>query len=241
MTIVFLKEFRYFFSSTTGYLILVLYLLSMGMLLWVFPEYSILESEYATLSNFFSFVPLVFLGLIPAITMSFFSEEKKSGTIALLSSSPLKDYDIVLGKYFSSLLFVLIILVFSLFYYWVLYYLASPIGFIDHVGIIGGFLGLALLGSFFCSVSLFFSIFGSSQVVCYIISCIACFFIYQGFFSLKDLFNWSPSSLWMLKICAKSHYENISKGIISTKDLGYFLFSTLFFLELTIFFFRGKK
>ena len=147
---IFYKEFNGFLHSLIGYLVIGVFLTTMGLLTWVFPETSVLDYGYADLDTLFSMGPYVFIFLIPAITMKSFAEEKKLGTLELLLTKPLTDWDIVLGKYLAALTLVLVALVPTLIYYFSVSQLGNPVGNIDTAAVIGSYIGLALLAAVFC-------------------------------------------------------------------------------------------
>src|SRR5688572_28344088 len=151
------KEFNSFLNSLIAYIVIVVFLTGVGLLLWVFPETSVLDYGYADLFTLFSFGPYIFIFLIPAITMRSFAEEKKGGTMELLFTRPLTEWDIILGKYFACFLIVLLALLPTLIYFLSIYVLCSPVGNIDTPGVFGSYIGLALLGAVFCAVGIFAS------------------------------------------------------------------------------------
>jgi ABC-2 type transport system permease protein len=144
------KEFNSFLNSLVAYLVIGAFLTGIGLLMWVFPETSILDYGYADMDTLFSYGPYVFIFLIPAVTMRSFAEEKKGGTLELLMTKPLSDWQIVTGKFLACFLLVLMALIPTLIYYWSVYQLGNPSGNIDTPGVIGSYIGLALLGAVFC-------------------------------------------------------------------------------------------
>src|ERR1700748_3868739 len=139
------KEFNSFLNSLIAYMVIGVFLTAIGLLMWVFPETSVLEYGYADMDTLFSFGPYVFMFLIPAITMRSFAEEKKTGTMELLLTKPLSDWDIMLGKFMASFLLVIVALAPTVIYYYSVYQLGNPVGNIDTPGVIGSYVGLALL------------------------------------------------------------------------------------------------
>jgi ABC-2 type transport system permease protein len=151
---IFKKELQQFFSSLIGYLAIIVFLLVLGLFIWIFPDTNVLDSNYATLDSFFYIAPYIFIFLIPAITMRSFAEEINTGTIELLFTRPLSEMQIVLGKYLAALLLVFIAIVPTFIYFYSLYVLASPAGNVD----VGAYWGLTSV-CFFWEPCLFPSAF----------------------------------------------------------------------------------
>ncbi len=158
MFAIFKKEIILFFSSLTGYLVAGLFLLVTSLFLWVIPgQMNIPMSGYATLEPLFWIAPWLFLFLVPAVTMRLFADEKKSGTLEILLTKPLRDWEIVGGKYFAGLLLVVVSIIPTFVFFYSLHKIAQPIGNIDHGAIWGSYLGLFLLGAIYTSIGLFSS------------------------------------------------------------------------------------
>src|SRR5688500_11265472 len=174
------KEFNSFLNSLIAYVVIGVFLTGMGLLMWVFPETSVLEYGYADMDTLFSLGPYVLIFLIPAITMRSFAEEKKAGTMELLLTRPLTDTHIILGKYLACFLLVLLALFPTLVYYWSVYTLGNPIGNIDTPGVIGSYIGLALLAGVFCAIGIMASSITPNQIVAFICAAFLCFIIFSG-------------------------------------------------------------
>ncbi|HEY0769925.1 MAG TPA: ABC transporter permease, partial [Sphingobacteriaceae bacterium] len=157
MTSILKKEISGFFSSLAAYITIGVFLIVTGLYLWVFPESSILEYGYAGLDSLFNIAPYLFMFLIPAVTMRSLAEEKKEGTFELLATRPLTDWQIILGKYFASLLIVVFALLPTLVYYVTVYQLGVEKGNVDTGAVIGSYIGLLLLGGAFTSIGIFAS------------------------------------------------------------------------------------
>lgn len=213
-------------------MVIGVFLISMGLLMWVFPETSILDYGYADMDTLFSFGPYVFIFLIPAITMRSFAEEKKGGTMELLLTKPLRDWDIILGKFFACFFLVLVALIPTLIYYYSVYQLGNPVGNIDTPGVIGSYLGLMLLGASFTSVGILASSFTPNQIVAFIVAAFLCFILFSGFNSLAAISIWSAHALFIKQLGILYHYESLSKGLIDSRDILYFL--SVIFLMLSI-------
>jgi ABC-2 type transport system permease protein len=216
------KEFNSFLNSLIAYVVIGVFLTGMGLLMWVFPETSVLEYGYADMDTLFSLGPYVFIFLIPAITMRSFAEEKKSGTMELLLTKPLTDWDIILGKFFACFLLVLFALLPTLIYYYSVWALGNPAGNIDTPGVIGSYIGLALLGGVFCAVGMVASSITSNQIVAFILAAFLCFIVFTGFESISTLNVWSANALVIKQLGILYHYEALSKGLIDSRDVIYF-------------------
>lgn len=226
------KEFNSFLNSLIAYMVIGVFLVGMGLLVWVFPETSVLEYGYADMETLFSLGPYVFVFLIPAITMRSFAEEKKAGTMELLFTKPLRDWDIILGKYLASFLLVLFALIPTIVYYYSLYTLGNPAGNLDTPGIIGSYIGLVMLAASFCAVGIFSSCITPNQIVAFIVASFLCFLLFTGFESISTLSFWSANSLQVKQLGILYHYESMSRGLIDTRDIVYFL--SVIFLMLSI-------
>jgi ABC-2 type transport system permease protein len=199
--------------------------------MWVFPDSSVLNYNYATLAQLFDLAPFIFLFLIPAITMRSFSEELNEGTIELLATKPLQDWKIVMGKFLGALVVVLFALLPTLLYFYSVYQLGAPPGNIDTGAVMGSYLGLFLLAASFVSMGVFASSLTKNQIVAFLLAVLLCFFFYLAFLYLSDL----PVFLGKVddivqKIGIDYHYASISKGLVDTRDIIYFLSLISFFL-----------
>jgi ABC-2 type transport system permease protein len=227
------KEITSYLSSLVAYVTIGVFLLVLGLFLWVFPESSILDYGYAGLDSLFSTAPYLLMFLIPAITMRSLAEERKEGTFELLLTRPLTDWQIVLGKYFACLVIVFFALAPTLVYYYSVYELGIPKGNIDTGGVIGSYIGLFLLGASFCGIGLFASSVSKNQIIAFTIAVFLCFFFYSGFDSLSQLLSLQSLSLENLGIT--EHYQSVSRGVLDTRDLVYFVILTGVFICLTLY------
>jgi len=226
------KELHTYFSSPIGYLVIALFIIINGLFLFVFKtEFNILNSGFADLNSFFYLSPWVFIFIIPAITMRSFSDEIQSGTIEILKTKPITNWQIVLGKFFSSMILVSVMILTSAIYIYTIYQLGNPKGNIDFANIIGSYLGLLFLSSSFVSIGLLTSTFSKNQIVAFILSVFFSFLIFYGFEFISDFSN--NSNILIKKIGMFEHFKSISRGVIDTRDLIYFLSITSFFLILT--------
>ncbi len=231
---IFKKELQQFFSSLIGYLAIIVFLLVLGLFIWIFPDTNVLDSNYATLDSFFYIAPYIFIFLIPAITMRSFAEEINTGTIELLFTRPLSEMQIVLGKYFAALLLVFIAIVPTFIYFYSLYVLASPAGNVDVGGILGSYFGLFFLGAVFVSIGIFCSSLTGNQIVAFIVGVFICFFLYFSFDYIAQFSAFvGRSDYFVESLGLGQHYDDMSKGVIDTRDVVYFLSVISIFILLT--------
>lgn len=226
------KEITSYLSSLVAYVTIGVFLLVLGLFLWVFPESSILEYGYAGLESLFSTAPFLFMFLIPAITMRSLAEERREGTLELLATRPLTDWQIVMGKYLACLLLVLFALIPTLLYAYSVWVLGNPQGNLDTGAVIGSYIGLFLLGAAFVAIGLFASSVSKNQIIAFTIAVFISYFIYSGFDSLSQLLslqNWDIQNLGITL-----HYESVSRGVLDTRDLAYFLVLSGIFIALTL-------
>ena len=224
------KELNSFFSSPIGYLVIAVFLIINGLFLWVFNgEFNILNAGFADLNAFFYLAPWFFLFLIPAVTMRSFSDEYRLGTIELLKTKPITNWQIVLGKYFGALILIVLSLIPTLTYIYSIITLGNPVGNLDIGSTVGSYLGLLFLASAYTAIGLFTSTLSHNQIVAFILAVTISFFIYYGFEALADLNNISG----IRYLGMKEHFNSISRGVIDTRDLIYFASISFFFLFLT--------
>jgi len=242
MLVLLRKEISGFLNSILGYVVIAVFLLVNGLFLWVFPiESNILDYGYASIDGLFLIGPFVFLFLIPAITMRFFAEEKKSGTIELLMTRPLSDLQVILAKYFAGLILVIISILPTLIYFFSVYQLGFPKGNIDTGGMWGSYIGLLFLGASFVAIGLFASSISDNQIISFILAVIFSGFIYVGFEFIYGLDLFGQADLLVKTLGISSHYSAMSKGVIDTRDVIYFLSLIAFFILLTKFSIEKRK
>ena len=232
---IFQKEINTFFSSLIGYITIGTFLVLLGLMMWVFPDTNLLDYNYATLDQLFEIGPLIFMFLIPAITMRTFSEEQQTGTIELLATKPLTDWQIVLGKYFAAWLLVAFAILPTLLYYYTIHQLGAPVGNLDAGAIAGSYIGFMLLGGAFVAIGIFCSSLTNNQIVAFILATFFCFLFYYGFyfFSKLPIFIGKFDNVVQM-IGIDYHYASISRGVIDSRDVLYFLSLILSFLVLTV-------
>ncbi|HBK89199.1 MAG: gliding motility-associated ABC transporter permease subunit GldF [Cyclobacteriaceae bacterium] len=220
---VFIKEINSFLNSLMGYLVIAVFLVAMGLLMWVFPETSVLEYGYAEMGTLFSTGPYVLIFLVPAITMRSFAEERKLGTLDLLMTKPVTETGVVMGKFLAAFALVVLSVLPTVVYYFALSSLANPFGNIDTPGVIGSYIGLVLLGGVFCTIGLFASSISTNQIVSFILAAFFCFLFYTGFDAVSSLFADGSLALIAKQWGILYHYESLSKGLIDSRDLVYFI------------------
>ena len=188
------KEINEFLNSLIAYVVIGIFLIGIGLLMWVFPETNVLDYGYASMETLFALGPYVLMFLIPAITMKSFAEEKRNGTIELLYTLPFRDIEIVAGKFLAGFLLVLFSILPTLVYYFSLSFLGNPVGNIDTAGITGSYIGLILLAGIFSSFGVLSSALTGNQIVSFILAAFLCFAFYAGFDSIASINSWSDSS-----------------------------------------------
>ncbi|MEM5540088.1 gliding motility-associated ABC transporter permease subunit GldF [Olleya sp. AS48] len=226
------KEINSFFASPIGYLVIAIFLLLNGLFLWVFKgEFNILDNGFADLSTFFLLAPWILIFLIPAVTMRSFSDEKKQGTLELLLTKPITTLQLVLGKYFGALLLIIIALIPTLLYVYTVYQLGNPLGNLDFGSTLGSYFGLLFLVAAYTAIGIFASTISDNQIVAFIIAVFLCLFFYIGFEGIADVI----SSNTVEQLGMNAHYKSMSRGVLDTRDLIYFLSITILFIALTKF------
>ncbi len=234
MRSIFLKEINSFFSSIVGYVALLVFLVACGVFLWVIPEYSLLKYGYAAMDSFFELAPWLLLFLVPAVTMRSFSDEFKAGTIEWLTTKPVTHLQIILGKYFATLVLILFALLPTLIYVYTITNLALPDNNPDFGGIIGSYIGLVFLAATFAAVGVFCSSLTSNQVVGFLFSLVACYLLYTGFEHISRLPNLAQGiDYYLAMVGMQFHYNSISRGLIDSRDVIYFTSVIILFISLT--------
>lgn len=227
MVVLYFKEIRSFLSSLIGYLTIGVFITSIGIFMWIIPTegggYNVLDNGFANIDPLFFIAPWVYLFLIPAITMRSFSEEKKNGTIELLLTRPFTDLQIVMAKYFAGVTLVALSLLPTLIYYYSVHTLGAPKGNIDTGGMWGSYIGLLLLGAGFVSIGIFASSISDNQVIAFIIALLLCFFCFIGFEFIAQSGLFGKYDAFFKSLGINDHYESLSRGVIDTRDVFYFI------------------
>lgn len=235
MLSIFRKEVNTFFSSLIGYIVIAVFLVILGLVIWVFPDTSLLNYNYATLDQLFDIAPIIFAFLIPALTMRSFSEENQTGTIELLVTRPISDWSIVLGKYLAVILLLVFALIPTVLYYYTVYELGAPKGNLDSGAILGSYIGLLFLAACFSAIGLFSSSLTKDQISAFILALFLCFIFHWGFyfFSKLPIFMGKIDDV-VQQFGIDAHYISISRGVIDTRDVVYFLSVIGVFLAMTV-------
>ena len=234
MISIFKKEISVFFSTPIGHLIIGIFLLLNGVLLWSdFSKINILDSGYADMDIFFEIAPLLFLLFIPAVSMRVFTEEYANGTMETLVTKPITSLQIVLGKFLSVFSLVLFAIIPTLIYVISIYYLGENIGNLDLAGILGSYSGLIFLCALFSSVSIYASSIANNQIISFVLAILLNTLFYFGFDVLSEFSFFQNIDLIIQQIGVSYHYEMMSKGLLKFSDIIYFLSFTFLFIKLT--------
>ena len=200
----FKKELSYYFSTPIAYIVIGLFLLAVSLFLWVIPgEWNIIESGYAQVDGLFQIAPWLLMLVCPALTMRLFAEERQSGTWLLLRAQPIPLWKIVTGKYLAALLLTVIALLPCVVHYFIVFYMAEPMGNIDSGQFVGSMMGLVFLSASFTGISLVCSTWSKSQLVSFITGGVCCFTLY-----------------WLV---LQHHYSSISRGVVDLRDVIVFI------------------
>jgi len=219
----YLKEITSFLSSLIGYVVIGVFLLLTGLFVWILPgEFNILDSGFASLEPLFFIAPWVFIFLIPAITMRMLSEELRTGTIELLLTKPLTEMQVIGAKYLAGVTLVIVSLLPTIVYYFVVRHLGLPQGNIDTGSTLGSFFGLILLGGAFTAIGLLASGISQNQVVAFLLAALMSFFMYVGFDSLASLSAFRSIDDVIISLGMSDHYQSLGRGLVDTRDLVYF-------------------
>lgn len=236
------KEISSFLSSLIGYIVITVFLLINGLFLWVFQgDFNILDYGYASLDGLFMIAPFVFLFLIPAITMRSFAEEKRTGTIEMILTKPLTDLQILLSKYFAGFILVIFSLLPTLIYFFSVYQLGLPKGNIDLGGMWGSYIGLLFLGASFVAIGIFASTLTDNQIISFIIAVFLCGFLYMGFEFIYSFDLFGKVDLFIKSLGINDHYQSMSRGVIDTRDVLYFLSVITLFIIFSKFVMERRK
>ncbi len=235
-----LREIKSFFGSPIGYLVIALFLLLNGLFLWIFQgEYNLLNSGFADMTPFFAITPWILIFLIPAVTMKSFADEKKQGTIELLFTKPLSVLEIVNGKFLGAFLLIVIAIIPTIIYVFVLSSLGLPDGNIDFGSTLGSYFGLLFLIASYSAIGIFASSITDNQIVAFLVAVFLCFVFYYGF---QGVASYIPSIETIIaSFGIDYHFKSMSRGVIDTRDILYFSSLTTLFISLTVFKLKALK
>jgi ABC-2 type transport system permease protein len=240
MKSILLKEIKSFFGSPIGYLVIAIFLLLNGLFLWVFDgQYNILKSGFADLTPFFTISPWILIFLIPAVTMRSFSDEKKQGTLELLVTKPLTVWQIVNGKFLGAFLLIVIAIIPTFIYVEVVSNFVLAPGHLDMGSTLGSYFGLLFLIAAYTAIGVFTSALSDNQIVAFILSVFLCFFFYFGFEGISTLAKSFESFISWLGM--DSHFRSMSRGVLDTRDILYFISLSVLFLSLTVYKLKSMK
>ena len=242
MFALFKKEIVGFFSSLTGYIVIIVFLAATGVFMWIIPgQNNVLDTGYANIETFFVLSPWVFMFLIPAITMRLFTDEIKSGTIELLMTRPISDINVVFAKYFAALAIAVISILPTFIYFASVYFLGNPVGNIDIGGTWGSYIGLFFLAAIYVAIGIFSSALTNNQIIAFIIAVVLIFTFFYGFDVASTLFANSKIEFFIQHFSINRHYLSISRGVIDSRDIVYFLSVTAIFVMTTKFRLQSRK
>ncbi len=241
MFTIFRKELTLFFSTLTGYISGGLFLLLTALILWLLPSFgNVFETNLASLAPLFNLSPWLFLILVPAVTMRMFAEERRDGTLELLTSRPVTLWSIVLGKYLASILLVFLMLLPTLVFLLFLYHYLASASSIDWGATIGSYVGLLLLAAVYAAIGLFASTLTSNSVVAFLLGVLICVVVYMGFSELSLLFSGNEHFAFSW-LGIEEHYRSIRRGVLDTRDLLYFATLGFLFLYSSVEVLKWKK
>jgi ABC-2 type transport system permease protein len=242
MYALFRKEISAFFSTLTGYIVIAVFLISNSLFMWIFPgELNVIDSGYASIETLFIIAPWVFLFLVPAVTMRSFADEKKSGTLELLFTRPVSDIRIILAKFFAGLILVLFAIIPCLVYFFSVYLLGNPVGNIDTGGTWGSFIGLFFLASIYVAIGVFSSSTTDNQVIAFILSVLISFILYIGFDYISSISVLRAIDQYILTMGINEHYGSMSRGVIDSRDIVYYVLVISLFILLTKIVIQSRK
>lgn len=233
MLAIFQKEIGSFFNSLIAYIVMAVFLTAIGLIVWVFPDSNIPDYGFADMNSFFSLAPYVLIFLIPAITMRSLAEESRNGTLELLLTKPLRNRDLILGKFFANWVLVLFTILPTLLYYFSIYQLGNPQGNIDSAAVFGSYMGLLLLCGVLVSMGLWCSSLNDNQIVAFILAVFLGFIWYVGFSSISDLWESGTLADFFSWIALDTQYSALGKGLIDSRNVIYLVSLLSFFLYLT--------
>jgi ABC-2 type transport system permease protein len=226
------KEMKSYFSTPAAYIVLVIFLLISG---WFFTS-PLFINNVAELSSLFGIIPIIFIFFVPAITMGLLSKEKNGGTIELLTTFPIRDIDIVMGKFWASVSLIGIGLAFTLVHLITITILGTNV---DFGAIFCGYLGMLFLGAVYSSIGIFSSSLTDNQIVAFIISFFIILFLFLIQYSLIFIPDWSVGIFQYISV--GYHLDNFSRGVIDTRNIIYFLSLIILFLRLSIITLEARK
>ncbi|MEZ4650449.1 MAG: ABC transporter permease subunit [Candidatus Eisenbacteria bacterium] len=222
------KEFRAFFQSPIAYVFITLFLV---LSLWIFFFLSnFFLIGQSTLRTLFDWIPITFLIFVPAVTMRMWAEEQKLGTAEILLTFPVRDWEVVLGKFLAGLSFLAVAILLTLPLAGTIAWLGNP----DDGAVVAGYLGSLLVGATYLAIGLWVSSLTQNQIVAFLISVILCFVLYiVGVpIVLASLPDWLVPFVAQLSL--GSHFDSMGRGVIDSRDVIYYVSIIFFFLFLNV-------
>lgn len=241
MWVIYKKEIRSFLSSLTAYIVMIVFLVITGLLMWVMGGNTVFDLGVASMAVMFSIAPYVFIFLVSAVTMRSFSEEKRLGTLETLSTRPVSDLSVILGKYFANVTLVIFALLPTLLYYYSISELGNPQGNIDTGAMWGSYFGLILLGAAYTSMGIFASVITENQIVALILSMLLCLISYELLGMLGDIKALDALGKGIDWFGLDYHYYSLSRGVLDTRDVVYFISFSGLFIWLTKLVYESRK
>jgi len=241
MRSIYFKELSAFLSGLTGYIVFIVFGVAAGLFLWILPDTNFMDYGYASMELYFEFIPWLLLFLIPAITMRSFAEEFNKGTIEWLRTKPVSMLEVLLGKYLSSLSLVLIAVIPTLIYAFSIYYLAFDANSLDLGILASSVLSLFFLVACFTAIGIFCSTLATNQIVSFLLALFLCFLFYAGFESFSRISSFIGGLDYYLTLFGiEYHYKTMITGLVSLRDILYFIAFIFLFLHCTNFSLRMK-
>tara|TARA_B100001093_G_scaffold139494_1_gene132073 strand:- start:770 stop:1504 length:735 start_codon:yes stop_codon:yes gene_type:complete len=225
------KELYNFIGSLSGLILIFIFSILNGLFLWVFPgSFNLLDSNYAGLDGMFFIAPWLFLFLVPALTMRFFADEFKSGTIEILLTKPITEFELIIGKYLAGHILCIFAILPTLIYVVSIYHLGQPQGNLDFGATFGSYIGLVFLSGIYVSIGLFTSSLTENQILAFLLALFLCFFSFYAFDQIALMMSWTGLELYIEKLGINYHYNAISCGVMDTRDIAYFISIIILFL-----------
>lgn len=241
MWVIYKKEIRSFLSSLTAYIVMIVFLVTTGLFMWVIKGNTVFDMGVASMQVMFDLAPYIFIFLVSAVTMRSFSEEKRLGTLETLSTRPISDLSIIMGKFAAGVTLVLFAILPTLIYYYSLHQLGQPQGNIDTGAMWGSYFGLVLLGAAYTAIGLFASVLTENQIIALILSMVMCFFFFSVMGMIGDIKALDSIGKSLDWFGLEYHYYSLSRGVLDTRDIIYFFSFSGLFIWLTKIVFESRK
>jgi ABC-2 type transport system permease protein len=235
------KEIRSFLGSLIAYIVMGVYLILTGLFLWFVDGNNVFDLGIASLQVMFDIAPYILIFLVSAVTMRSISDEKRLGTLEILTTKPITDAAIILSKFFASLTLILFALLLTSVYAYTISQLANPVGNVDMGSMLGSYLGLLLLAACYTAIGLFSSSITDNQIVALLTSMVISFFFFAVLSMLGDVAWLDSIGRSLAWFGLEFHYDSISRGVVDTRDIVFFGGFTAIFLGCTQLVFESRK